>query len=330
MELSYIMGLAGAFLLSLLTIAKCRKRFLSLGIVGIDINKDNGPRVAEGGGVLLLPAIWITVVSFVSLKLINPVAYVFLFVVTCFAAVGFFDDGFKLFKREAGWGRYVANRGIILFLFTVAFTYLVMPAILNGCAPCVLYWIVVFGGLLILATASLTNSFAGLNGWEVGSSLVVLAALTVMASFSQIYTSTLITLCLVMLGSVAALFYFNKYPSRIFPGDSGTLLIGAFAGCMILFIDYWYIALALFFPHAFDILLKLKTNPRDMSQKRGKPYVWKEGKLNVPQSGKLDFAKYIVSKLGPRSETRAVSRIHRIVINNALFWTLLYILIKIV
>lgn len=330
MELSPIYPIAPvlAAMLSVVVIMLLRKRMLSFGLKGIDINKEKRPEIPEAGGMLLLPGIWITAFVLIQLEWINPLAYVFLFTLTCFAAVGFFDDAFKVFKREKGWGRYVTNRAMVLFLLTLPFTYLVMPTITGGC-PCTLYWYIVIGSLAILAASSLANSFAGLNGWEVGSSAIVLAGLTVMVSFSGIYTQTLVALCLTVLGAQLALLYFNKYPARIFPGDSGTLLIGAFMGCTVLFVDRWYLAIGLFAPHLLDIFLKLKTNPDDISQKREKPYVLKNGKIEVPQSGKLDFAKFLVKKLGPMDEKRLVRKIHLVVAQNTLFWTLLYILLKI-
>lgn len=328
MEYAYLLAFIASFAICFLFVMAFKRSLLALGLFGIDINKPGKPKVPEAGGMLLLPGIWIAIIALVELKLINPIAYVFLFTITCFAAIGFFDDGFKVFKREHGWGKYVINRGLALLCFTIVFGYYVLPAITGACA-CDLYWYSVAAGVMIVIISSLANTFAGLNGWEVGSSAIVIAALAVMASFSQIYTATLFSLCLIMLGAALALLFFNKYPARIFPGDSGTLLFGAFAGCMIVFIDYWYIALCLFFPHAYDIALKIRTNRGDMSQKREKPYSWKSGKLIVPASGKLDFAKFLVKKLGPMEEGAVVRRIHRITLHNALFWTLLYILVKI-
>jgi UDP-N-acetylglucosamine--dolichyl-phosphate N-acetylglucosaminephosphotransferase len=319
MEYVYPLVLLLSFVSSYAIIRLLRGKLLRFGIGGIDINKEKKPRIPEAGGMLLLPAIWILILGMAHLGVVNPIAYAFLFTLTCFAAIGFFDDGFKLFKREEKWRRYVLNRALVLFLFTFPFTYLTFGM-----------WAVVPGGILILAIASLANSFAGLNGWEVGSSMITLAGLTVMVSFSLVYTSTLVVLGLVMLGSTAALFYFNKYPARVFPGDSGTLMAGSFMGCMIFFVDYWYMAICLFFPNMYDILLKLKTNPRDMSQKKERPYVLKDGKLEVPKSGKLDFAKLIITKFGPMEEEKISRRVLTIVTNNTLFWTLLYILVKIV
>ena len=329
MEWIYPLVFTASLLLSLLFVKSLKGGMLKLGVGGLDINKPSKPKIPEAGGMLLLPGIWVLVLLLVQFQLINPIAYVFLFTITCFAAVGFFDDGFKLFKKETGWAKYVANRGLFAFLFTLPFTFLILPTLLGLCS-CSVYWYAVSGGLLILVTASLANTFAGLNGWEVGSSAIILAGLTVMAAFSHMYTLTLVTFCLIMLGAQLGLFWFNRYPARIFPGDGGTLLMGSFMGCVVLFLDNWYLALGLFAPHIYDLILKLKTNKRDMSQKAERPYVLKNGKIEVPKSGKLDFAKLLVSKLGPMDEKRLVRRIHVIVINNTLFWTLLYVLLEIV
>lgn len=325
----YPVVFALSLLLSLLSVRLLKGRMLSFGISGIDVNKEGKPRVPEAGGMLLLPVIWIMFLLLINLGLINPLGYVFLFTITCFAAIGFFDDGFKLFKRERGWGRYVVNRGLVLFLLTLPFSYIVLPPLLDVCS-CTLYWYAVFAGLLILFASSMANSFAGINGWEVGSSAILIGGLTVMVTFSQVYTLTLITLCLVMLGAALGLFWFNRYPARVFPGDSGTLLLGSFIGCMVIFVDKWYLALGLFAPHILDIALKYRTNPNDMSQKREKPYVLKNGKLEIPASKKLDFAKFLIKKLGPMGEKQAVRKIHLVVLQNTLFWTLLYILLKII
>ena len=330
MEWTYPIVLVASTILALATIHTLKGKLLSFGIRGIDINKAEKPLIPESGGMLLLPGIWILTLLFVQLEIINPLSYAILFVITCFAAMGFFDDGFRLFKKEEGWVRYMINRGLILFLFTLPFTYLVSASTFESGEGILLYLYIIISGILILLTSSLANSFAGLNGWEIGSSAILTGALTVMVSFSTIYTSTLVSLGLIMFGATLALYFFNKYPAKIFPGDSGTLLLGSFMGCMILFLDQWYIALCLFFPHVYDILLKVRTNRGDMSQKVERPYVLNDGKLEVPNSGKLDFAKLIIHKLGPMPEKDVSRKIQKIVLNNALFWTLLYILVKII
>jgi UDP-N-acetylglucosamine--dolichyl-phosphate N-acetylglucosaminephosphotransferase len=328
MEYLYPIVLLSSIVMGLVFVRFLKGKMLSFGIRGTDINKADKPKIPEAGGMLLLPGIWILVIALIESRMINPLAYVFLFTITCFAAVGFFDDGFRLFKKEEGWHRYVINRGLVLFLFTLAFGYLVAPLVIVGCTPCLLYWVMVGIGLLILMTSSFANSFAGINGWEVGSSLIVICGLTIMVGFSPIYTSTLVTLGLIMVGATMALLYFNSYPASIFPGDSGTLLLGSFMGCMLVFIDHWYIALGLFLPHLIDIFLKFKTNSGDMSQKDEKPYALKDGKLEVPNSGKLDYAKCLIRTVGPVNENRLSKIIVLSVLANTTVWTGIYLIIK--
>jgi UDP-N-acetylglucosamine--dolichyl-phosphate N-acetylglucosaminephosphotransferase len=328
-EFIYLPVLLASLALGLAFLRLLKGKMLAFGIGGVDINKEKKLKLPEAGGLLVLPAIVIVLLISVETGLINPLAYAFLYLISCFAAVGFFDDGFRIFKKEEGWARYVANRGAILYLMALPFSWLVASQML-GAVGAMLYVQAALGALAIVLAASLANSFAGLNGWEVGSSSILIGGLSVMAVFSQSYTSTLVSICLAALGAALALYYFNRFPSKVFPGDSGTLLMGSFIGGIILFIDYWYIAACLFFPHAYDILLKLRTNPSDMSQKNEKPYTLKDGKLHLPKSGKLDFGKMLIKKLGPMGEKELSGRIQRITLNNTLFWTLFYILVKII
>ncbi len=327
-QMLLLLVLPVSFLTSFAFIKLLKGRMLSLGIAGIDINKPGRPKIPEACGMLLLPGIWALILALVWIGVINPIAYMFLSAMTAFAAIGFFDDGFKLFKRVKGWSKYVVQRGLALFLFTVPFTYMMLGEKVAA-EPLFAAAFMAAGGLVVLAAASLANSFAGLNGWEVGSSAIVIAGLTAMAAFSSAYTATLVTLCLIMLGAAIALFYFNRFPARVFPGDSGTFLMGAFMGCTVLFIDRWYLAFGLFLPHAYDIILKARTNSGDMSQKKEMPYALTgDGRLSIPESGKLDFAKLIIKVRGPRGEKEITAIIRRVVANNTLFWVLLYVLME--
>jgi len=312
-----LIAFIAAFALGCIFVRSLKGGLYRFGLRGADINKPDKPMIPESGGMLLLPGIWVIVLGMVYLGLINPIAYVFLFTLTCFAAIGFFDDGFGLFKKGENWRAYLVKRGLVLLLVAMPFAYLNL-----GQA----YLVPVSIGIVLIA--SLANSFAGLNGWEVGSSLIVLAGLTIMASFSPYYTSTLVYLGLVMTGSVAAFLIFNKFPAKIFPGDSGTLLFGSFMACMVFFIEPRYFALPLFIPHLVDICLKFRSNPKDMSQKTEKPYVLREGKLDVPQSGRLDFAKCLIRYYGPSEERMLVRRIWFFVAVNTAVWTGLFIISK--
>jgi len=313
----YLITLIVSFILAYACVRYLKGRLSRFGLTGIDINKPEKPKISESGGMLLLPGIWVVVLALIYLKLVNPISYLFLFTITCFAAIGFFDDGFGLFKKGERWKSYVIKRGVVLLLIGVPFAYFIFGT--ANIIPVI---------IAIIGAASLANSFAGLNGWEVGSSFIVLAGLSVMVAFSPTYTSTLLYLSAAILGAMGALLVFNRYPASIFPGDSGTLLMGAFAGCLIPFIQPWYFAVLLFLPHMVDIGLKLKSNRHDMSQKSERPYVLKDGKLGIPESKSLDFAKCLISVFGPMEEKQVVRRIWIYVAANTAVWTSLFIIIN--
>ena len=310
----------GSLILCVLSIFLIKPKIISLGIIGKDVNKKGNSEIPESCGMILLIPIWVSILTLLFMNIVNPLAYIFLFTITCFAAVGFFDDCFRFFKKEHDWRKYAVKRGIVLVAVSIPFAFIASASIgLLAILASVLFMIII---------ASLSNSFAGLNGWEIGSSFIIICALVVMLTFSATYTGSLILFALVLLGAVSGLLLFNSYPASAFPGDSGTLLIGSFIGCLILFVDPFYLAIPLFIPHLIDIFLKLKTNRADMSQKSEKPYTLRDGRLHIPASGRLDFAKLIIKKFGPMKERDIVRRIWFVVGVNSLFWTTLFVFLK--
>jgi UDP-GlcNAc:undecaprenyl-phosphate/decaprenyl-phosphate GlcNAc-1-phosphate transferase len=320
MDLTPFAIFLASLIIGILSIYIIKPKIKSLGIVGKDVNKKGCPKVPESCGMILLIPIWSCILILLIMNIVNPLAYIFLFTITCFASVGFFDDCFRFFKKEHDWRKYAVKRGLVLVLISIPFAFIVSASF--GVLA------VIISVLLIILTASLSNSFAGLNGWEIGSSFIITCALVVMLTFSLTYTTSLVLFALILLGAVSALLLFNTYPASAFPGDSGTLLIGSFIGCLILFVNPSYLALPLFIPHLVDISIKLRTNHTDMSQKSEKPYLLQEGKLHIPSSGRLDFAKLVIRCLGPMGEKEIVRRIWLMVGINSVFWTLLFILLK--
>jgi len=77
----------------------------------------------------------------------------------------------------------------------------------------------------IAAASNLTNMYAGLNGLEVGSGLITTSFTCLAAAIIGRWSAVIILMP--MIGALAAFLIYNKFPARIFPGDVGTLAIGA-------------------------------------------------------------------------------------------------------
>ena len=63
-----------------------------------------------------------------------------------------------------------------------------------------------------------------------------------------------------LLGSLLAFFYFNKYPAKIFPGDTLTLFMGGIIGCAAIINNLKLEGVILMSPMIIEFFLKLRGN----------------------------------------------------------------------
>ncbi len=175
------------------------------------------------GGVVLFAAVWITVgislIAFPSLlgSISDSLFYVFLGALIILL-VGLSDDLSPL----PAWVKLLAQiaAGLTLYIGGLSVELLSTP-----------YGSVNVGWLSIVITVSwvvvLTNAINlidGLDGLAAGVSLIGAIA---MAIIGQLYGvgEPLLFIC-AMIGFLLPFLYFNRYPARIFLGDSGSLQIG--------------------------------------------------------------------------------------------------------
>jgi len=279
------------------------------GIVGIDINKKDKPALPESTGIALLLPLWLVAV-FMFINTNSAAFLAWVTMVSGFSIVGFIDDTkHKFAAKTIPW----KLRAMIIAVISLLFSFLFFDGDLS---------LVVLASLYLAGAASFENTFAGLNGWEVGSGFII----SLFIAFI-LFRTTFFPLALALNASVLALLFLNRYPAKVFPGDSGTLLIGsAMAGLIIMqsSLHLMVMTFLFFLPHIIDFTLKIVTNPQDPSQRKEYPYVLnEEGKLEIPESRKLDFAKLLILLFGPKSERTLVLIIWCVVILNCLFWYML-------
>lgn len=76
----------------------------------------------------------------------------------------------------------------------------------------------------IIALINAFNLVDGLDGLSSGMAIISLVSLLIMTIINQ--DTTMIVLILILIGSLLGFLYYNFYPSSIFLGDSGSMLIG--------------------------------------------------------------------------------------------------------
>ena len=255
-------------------------------IVGKDIHKSWKPIVAEMGGFGIL--FGFTLGMFSGIYMHDLLAFplcVVLVVILLVGIIGIVDDLLALSSK---------TKFFLLFLAGLPLIWAAPPNV----------------GLLYLITipialsigSNLTNMLAGLNGIESGLGVISMTSLTIACIILGKYDVTIISMS--MLGALISFLYFNRYPAKIFPGDTGTLIIGA-AIVSIAFIGrVKLIALIVLMPNIIDAALKFYS-AGFMNRSQQKPtQLDDDGKLVRPETGFKSLIRLILRK--PIAEKDAV------------------------
>ncbi|MBW3042972.1 phospho-N-acetylmuramoyl-pentapeptide-transferase [Prochlorococcus marinus XMU1408] len=87
------------------------------------------------------------------------------------------------------------------------------------------------GVFVLLAESNSANLTDGLDGLLSGCSVIIFAGLSITILIENSINNTgLSQLCIVMAGACMGFLFLNKYPAKLFMGDSGSLAIGASMG----------------------------------------------------------------------------------------------------
>ena len=255
-------------------------------IVGKDLHKSWKPIVAEMGGFGILFGFIIGMFSGIYMHdlLAFPLCIV-LIVILLVGIIGITDDLLVLSSKEKFFLLFLAGLPLIWAApSNVGLLYLISIPI------------------AISIGSNLTNMLAGLNGIESGLGIISLASLTISCIILGKYDVTIISMS--MLGALIAFLYYNKYPAKIFPGDTGTLIIGA-AIVSIAFIGrVKLIAFIVLMPNIIDAAMKFYS-AGVMERQQFKPtQVDDEGNLIRPETGFKSLIRLVIRR--PITEKQAV------------------------
>ncbi|WP_209475555.1 MraY family glycosyltransferase [Thermococcus stetteri] len=229
------------------------------GIVGRDIHKLNKPEVPEMGGLALL--ISIGVVS----SIIEPkIGLVFLL----FGIVGVIDDLTALRQSHKVLMSLLVASPVMFFDIPGYVDVFGFQINLGSVYPLIAL-------LYVVGSANLVNMLAGFNGLEVGTSAIALAFLGVLTRG--------VAKELAFIGVAAALgfLWWNRYPAKVFPGDTGTLSLGALIGLVAVVGKVEVYGAILLIPHFLDFVIKA-VGVRFGVRKHGRTEVLPDGTLRAP------------------------------------------------
>jgi UDP-N-acetylglucosamine--dolichyl-phosphate N-acetylglucosaminephosphotransferase len=275
-----------------------------------DINKKNQVMIARPGGISIIAGIMISeIILYVFLQMNEILAIM----ITTFLAfsIGYVDDR----KVMGGWFKPIALAvAATPIIFLGAYdSDLAFPLFGEVQIP-VLYLVIII--FMIPITGNTINSIDVLNGVASGFMTIASFSLTIALIILQNYEVAIISL---PLGLVSLAFYkYHKIPSKIFPGDSGALALGAMYGAIAIVGQVEIIAAVALLPAVINSFLFLASMKRiiEHRQIKGKPVDHTEDfklKATNDKTAPITLVRLILAT-GPLSEKQIGFQIFKLAI----------------
>lgn len=221
------------FLITYLLLPYIIKLMQRKGYVGIDIHKNSKPKVAESGGLGIVIGFTI---SSLFLMLFFPSfsneIIIFLLTVILAGVIGYVDDRIRLRSRYKIL-LLIFSGSIFFFAINVGFISISSPTIpfLDQTRLTIIYPFVI--PIIFAIFPNTVNMLEGYNGEGSGTCLIAVFFLLISGIIWD--SAEAIIFSVPVIAVLIAFFIYNKFPAKIFPGDVGTLSMGAMIAGIILF-----------------------------------------------------------------------------------------------
>ena len=261
--LLWILPCIFAFLLTFLMLKRWINIAHSLGYVGIDMNKYEKPKVAEPGGPFVVLGIIIGIFLYLFIgqyflknvqNLIEILAVLVVLLLSGY--LGVFDDLLGWKKGLKPWQKplFTLPFAIPIVVLKLGESKMALPLI--GTIDFGILYPLLLVPIGIMGAANGFNMIAGYNGLEAIMGILLFSGVAIKSFLIGEYHITIISL--ITISSILAFLYFNKYPAKIFPGDSFTYPIGALYGSLIIIGNMEKFGIVLFSLYFLEALLFLR------------------------------------------------------------------------
>lgn len=258
--------LATSFLITLVITPWIARQLVKVGISGRDMHKKNRPILAEMGGLSIVAgftaAMLVAIVATRGLSLVDLFAAMTTILIVAIIGIG--DDLFQL--RQDIKAVLPVLAALPLMAIMAGQYEMALPFIgkvnLGIFYPLLLVPIGITGG------SNALNMLAGLNGLEAGNGIIMHGTILISALLIKSQQPNAIYAAVIsaaMLGALIAFFYYNRFPARLFPGDVGTLTIGASLAVSVILGNMEKLGMILIVPYFAELYLKWRCRFRGQS-----------------------------------------------------------------
>jgi UDP-N-acetylglucosamine--dolichyl-phosphate N-acetylglucosaminephosphotransferase len=237
------------------------RRAKEKGFTGNDVHKNN-KEVAELGGITVILGVIVSLLIFVGVETFYLKGESLIFLLAAIGSlliatmIGMTDD-------VLGWRIGLKQNEKVLLTFFAPIPMMAVNAgdsIMRfpffGPLELGLIYPLVIIPLGIIGATNGFNMLAGYNGSEAGMGVIILSSLAYLSWRVGAIPAVVVAACFVF--ALLAFLYYNKYPSKVFPGDVLTYPVGASLAIVAILADLERYAILLFFPYYIEFILKAR------------------------------------------------------------------------
>lgn len=322
----FILSIAATFITIKFVIKKSKEKKYKdwdVGFLVPDLARKEKPLVPRLGGLGILSGFIFA--ALVSIAFLDPLFYTELFaVLTMILLIGimaFFSDIIKISDGLRTAIPFIA--AIPLMATSIGVTTVALPFI--GIVDFGIYYSLILVPIGVIACTNLFNMLAGHNGLEAGTVSVaaasILAAFIIRQSIAPQFPFIVPAILLVaLLGATLCFLYFNWYPARVFPGDTGTYVMAAVIVGAVIVGNIEKVGVIALMPQIIEFFLKARS--RFKAENFGK--LDKKGRLHY--DGKIYSLTHLIMKYRKPTEKQltlyliGLQIIFGILAVSSLFW----------
>jgi UDP-N-acetylglucosamine--dolichyl-phosphate N-acetylglucosaminephosphotransferase len=295
----FLIGFLVVFILMPIAIKKLRNR----DIIGIDVHKLERPKIPEMGGITIL--LGLIFVSF-FLNILSPYFFKsnisFIFTVLTAGIIGAIDDLKPLNARIKPFLTLFA--GIPILVLRTYEPSIYFPFI-GGTRLTLIYPFLV--PIAIAVTSNAVNMMDPFNGVMSGTCIILTSSLLI--SSLILARDGAVLLCSALLGLLFAFYFYNKYPSKVFSGDVGSLSVGAAIGAIAIIGKMEVVTVTAFMAHIMNAFYGLSSMGKlyERREVTRPTKLLEDGRIiaSKDKNAPITLARFILAR-GPLSEPEIV------------------------
>jgi len=222
-----------------------------------DVNKKGNVMVARPGGMSIILGIVASEIILYAFLQLNEILAILITTITAFT-IGYIDDKRSSLSNIKWFKPLALGFAALPIIFLGAYdANLAFPLFGTVQIPLLYLGLIIF---MIPITGNTINSIDVLNGAATGFMVIASFSLSICLFVMQNYEIVIASL---PLGFVSLAFYkYHKTPSKIFPGDSGALTLGAMYGTIAIVGNVEIVAAVALLPAIINSFLFLSSSKK--------------------------------------------------------------------